>query len=85
MLLIGLGHYCLEIVEYVMHLPAKLLHPFVGGRIFQICKGTGKLLVNETIKAFLKSPWEVLYHPESDIFVNTPSNNGTGREVEKEA
>lgn len=84
MLLIGFGHYCLEIVEYVMHLLANLLHPFVGGRIFQICKGTGKLLVNEMIKAFLKSTWEVLCHPESDIFVNMPHSNGIRREVEKE-
>lgn len=61
MLLIGLGQYCLEIVEYVMCLPAKLLHPFVGGRIFHMCEDTEESLVYEVIKMFLKSISKTLH------------------------
>lgn len=61
MLLIGLGHYCSEIVECVMCLPAKLLHPFVGGRIFHMCKDTEESLVYEVINVFLKSISKMLH------------------------
>jgi len=44
-----------------MCLPAKLLHPFVGGRIFQISKGTEKLLVYEITKMFLKNISTILH------------------------
>lgn len=78
MLLIGLGHYCLEIVEYVICLPAELLQPFVGGRVLQMCEGTEKLLMGEMIKMFLKSTSQIC-----DTFVNMLLNSGTLRKRSK--
>lgn len=78
MLLIGFGHYCLEIVEYVICLPAELLQPFVGGGVLQMCEGTEKLPMGEMIKMFLKSTSQL-----RDTFVNMLLNSGTLRKKSK--
>lgn len=46
-----------------MCLPAKLLHPFVGGRIFHMCKDTEESPVYEVINMFLKSISKILPLP----------------------